>query len=149
MRRKVKTFPRENVLDRVGDDCYHAGRKSLDFGPQRRSTPEMSPSASHINPRKVWIPVINPHLGGWTAISLYSARRHVARGIARMIGGKLEFIRSEREIITAEIRRLRSAMAYDRVQRPMTLEEIAAIPVVCPERLMIDRSRGRSKRARN
>lgn len=107
----------------------------------------MSPNTSHVNPRKVWVPVLNPHPGGWTEISLHSARRHVARGKARMVNGKLEFIRSEGEIITAEIRRLRSAMAYDRVQRPMTLEELSNIPVVCPQKLLIDR--GRRKSARN
>ncbi len=109
----------------------------------------MSPNTSRVNPRKVWVPVLNPHPGGWTEISLHSARRHVARGKARMVNGKLEFIRSEGEIITAEIRRLRSAMAYDRVQRPMTLDELRAIPFACAEKALVDRSRSRSRNARN
>jgi hypothetical protein len=38
-------------------------------------------------------------------------------------------------------KRVLGERGYDYIMRPMTLEEIAGIPVVAPEKLLIDRGR--------
>lgn len=152
MRRKVKTFPRENVLDNQPCVPYSGGRNSAyaSAAASTSNTPTMPVAISSTNPRKIRVSILNPTPGGNRYTSLRNAQRFVRRGVARWSGERLEFITSDannRKVIAEEIKRLRTGMGYDRVQRAMTLEEIAAIPVVCPQKLLIDR--GRRKSARN
>lgn len=101
------------------------------------------------NPRRVRVCISNPLPGGSRYTSLRNAERFVRRGLARWTGTKLMFIESDTRdmaIVSAEIGQLRKYLAYDRVARPMTLREIAAIPVICPEKLIMDRGRSRHER---
>lgn len=109
----------------------------------------MPVAISSTNPRKIRVSILNPTPGGNRYTSLRNAQRFVRRGVARWSGERLEFITSEansRKVIAEEIKRLRTGMAYDRVQRPMTLDELRAIPFACAEKALVDRSRSRNAR---
>lgn len=111
------------------------------------------PETATVNPRKIRVSIVNPTPNGNRYTSLHNAQRFVCRGVARWCGDRLEFIDGDaisQATIAEEIRRLRPAyLAYDRVMRPMTLQELRAIPFTFAEKALVDRSHGRSRHARN
>jgi hypothetical protein len=86
------------------------------------------------------VKIENPLPGGARYTNLHAAHRHVARGRAVWVGLRaLRFLggagRQRAEAVTqAQIDR--TAQGYDRVNRVMSIEELAGIPVVCPRRLL-------------
>jgi hypothetical protein len=101
----------------------------------------MSTQPVPLSDKKIRVRIVNPYPDGNSSTSLYHAKRHVKRGRARFDEqGRLLFLtNTEERVIDEEILKLREQCAgYDRVGRPMTLKEIAGIPVVMPEKLMFD-----------
>jgi hypothetical protein len=109
----------------------------------------MSTQPTPLSDKKIRVRIVNPYPDGNSSTSLYHAKRQVKRGRARFDEqGRLLFLaNTEERVIDEAVLKLRQQCAgYDRIDRPMTLKELSGIPVVMPEKLMLDRGRGRHAR---
>lgn len=128
------------MLDTNFRPAYPVIETGINAGPLGTAPQDTRTTPKKLQPRVL---IANSPYGPSASTSIEHARRLVRRNRARFdASGRLELLPHViRENEQERAKRVLGERGYDYIMRPMTLEEIAGIPVVAPEKLLIDRGR--------